>query len=217
MHYELEKVTVIDSNNILNKYDSDNKEYYTKRYFRVLFNDGVNLINEFLKLNNLGNIIIFINSPKRSSNSFCGWYEFDTNELHIILDSCARMNPMYSYPNFTSNRTPQGVLVHEFGHYLSSNKYKPYKYSNSTIKNRIQEKCITSYCPNSDEWMAEMLKLFITNPDLLKNIRPNTYKEFIKYWKPLNRGMYKEVLNYPLGNIPDRIQKRLDSKLKEVK
>lgn len=216
MHYELEKVQVIDSCNILLKYDENNKDIYTNKYFKVLFNDGVSIINDFLKLNNMKNIIVKIEPKERSFDGYCGWQDFNTNIVHIIIEKCARINLMYSYPNFTSNRTPQGVLIHEFGHLITAPKYRPWNGSNKTIKDKVKEKCISSYAPNSNEWVAEQLKLFITNPDLLKILRPKTYNEFSKYWKPLNRGLYKEVLKYPLGYIPERIEKRLEAKLDKI-
>lgn len=216
MHYELDKVQVIDSDNLLSKFDPNNNDYYTNKYFRVLFNDGVNIIDDFLKLNNMRDLIVKVEPKCKSFRGCCGWYEFDTDVIHIIIEKCARLNPMYSYPNFTSNRTPQGVLLHEFGHFLTSPKNKPYKYTNAFIKRKINENCITSYAPNANEWIAEMLKLYLSNPDLLKHIRPNTYNEFINYWAPLDRGNYINLLKYPLGFVPDKIQSRLNSKLNNI-
>lgn len=208
MHYELEKVYVIDSGDILNKYNEDNKDIYKNAFRRVLFNSGINLINEFSLLNDIPKVAVRVkgNIDKRLK----GYYYDNDSTIHVILENCSRINPMYSFPGFTSNATAQGVVVHEYGHYLTSSRFKLFKESLNAIKKRINESCITSYCPDTKEWFAEQLKLFITNPDLLKLIRPNTYKEFCKYWKPLDKGTYMEVLSEFVDEIPDRILHRLE-------
>lgn len=208
MHYELEKVYVIDSGDILNNYNEYNKDIYKNTFRRVLFNSGINLINEFSLLNDIPKVTVKVQED--SGEGLKGYYYDNSSTLYILLENCSRINPMYSFPGFTSNATAQGVVVHEYGHYLTSGKFKPFKESLKSVKKRINEPCITSYCSNTKEWFAEQLKLFITNPELLKLIRPNTYKEFCKYWKPLDKGTYMEVLSEFVDEIPDRILHRLE-------
>lgn len=138
-----------------------------------LFNYGVKIINEFCELNNIKKPnIVLIDGNKRGA---CGYYTYRNKTIHICLKKCARevTTPTgwgWSHHGYFSDREPAGVVCHEFGHYLhhilTNNKMK------LTAKGRI-----TSYEPNYYERFAETIKLFMLNPDLLKQYNPARYKE----------------------------------------
>lgn len=111
----------------------------------------------------------------------CGYYR--RNHIHVAVPLCSHKNANYSWPGFISDRTPYGVIQHELGHHVDQCKSAQDIYRNNSgsfysdmIRLQSGEKPITSYSPNNMEWFAEMVRLFITNPDLLKQIRPRTYK-----------------------------------------
>jgi len=58
-----------------------------------------------------------------------------------------------------------------------------------------QEPALTSYCPNDHEWWAEMFRLFMTNSDLLRLVRPKTYSLFLRMGLvPFETRPWEEVL-----------------------
>lgn len=96
-----------------------------------------------------------------------------------------------NYPGYFTNKTISGVMYHEFGHYLQfalAIRYKVYMmlngkaelncvYNSKTdlpvMPNRNPK--ITNYEPDKYESFAETIKLFMTNPDLLKQYNPERY------------------------------------------
>ena len=137
-----------------------------------LFNYGVEIINKFCKLNNIEKPNIVLTKGFRGGN--CGEYHYKNKTIYVCLNKCATevINPGWgwSHHGYFSDREPAGVVCHEFGHYLhhilTNNKMK------LTAKGRI-----TSYEPNYYERFAETIKLFMLNPDLLKQYNPKRYKE----------------------------------------
>lgn len=182
---------------------------YTNKFKETLKENGIKLLKEFCELNNIKEPEIRLSNI--NGNGYCGFYKYLSNRINIDVDACARVNVMYSFPGFTSDRTPQGVIIHEFSHYVDEIKGD---ISEEIYKNS-KEKPITGYKGSSaDEWFAEMMRLFVSNPDLLKNIRPKTYNELSKHFIPLNRGGYAEVLAEFVVEIPERIKLRLNKLLK---
>lgn len=53
---------------------------------------------------------------------------------------------------------------------------------------------LTSYCPNDAEWFAEMFRLFVTNPDLLRLIRPATFDLIASDFRPSVTAAWDTVL-----------------------
>jgi len=86
----------------------------------------------------------------------------------------------WSYPGYIADRTPFGVIAHEIGHHVDclmgeERGHTYFSDFSKRIKAESGEKPITSYAPNDAEWFAEMMRLFITNPNLLREIRPKTF------------------------------------------
>jgi hypothetical protein len=85
------------------------------------------------------------------------------------------------------------VLAHELGHHVDkqhgaaggdrSHRWRP-----------TDPESLTGYAPNDNEWFAELFRLFVTNPDLLKAIRPKIYSLFEAEWKSVEVRPWREVL-----------------------
>lgn len=59
---------------------------------------------------------------------------------------------------------------------------------------------ISGYCPNVQEWFAEMFRLFLTNPDLLRLLRPYVYRVLSADF----RSVVKEPWDVVLASAPSR-------------
>ena len=213
MNYNYEKLIIKDKFNTLLEYPESHQSIYTNMGKGLLFKSGINILNDFAVLNNVP--ITTIELRKWQTN-YKGYYISSSNKIYINLSKCSRANPMYSFPGFTSNATAQGVVVHEYGHYINDKILSKLEHSLLYYKNKINEKCVTSYCPDVDEYFAEQLKVFIINPDLLKVFWPNTYNFLSSILQPLNRGSYLHVLHEFVDEIPEKIYKRIE-KLKSKK
>lgn len=165
-----------------------------------LYDIGDQLITEFLKINNIEKPIISINNNLRGR----GIFYIKSKNIKINLKKCvlATKTPQYSwsFPGYKSDNTPIGVLAHEVGHYIFEIK------KNKEITTKLNEiinsneKSITSYDKNNTihEAFAEMFKLFITNPDLLKKGRPLRYNFLINVMglKPVINSNYIDAFKY---------------------
>lgn len=175
----------------------------------ALLNRGKERIKEFCKVNNISLPKVIVQSRDSWSFSACAYYRPEV--ITICLEDCGRpaseaMSRNWSWPGSTVDRTPYGVLAHELGHhvdYLTSDKKFTYS-GDYSIKLRKQsgEPPITTYCPNDGEWFAEVFRLFVTNPDLLRRIRPKTYKLLIYSLLPCSELSWKEALG---KNCPERV------------
>jgi hypothetical protein len=111
----------------------------------------------------------------------CAYYR--PVKIEICPEACAAIGSVgraWSFPGYSVDRTPFGVIAHELGHHADhsrSERRGPY-FGDYSIKMRAasSEQPLTSYCPNDAEWFAEMFRLFVTNPDLLRLIRPTTFE-----------------------------------------
>ncbi len=86
----------------------------------------------------------------------------------------------WSWPGNRVDRTVFGVIAHELGHHcdwiISDIRYRYSGDYSSLLRAESGEKPLTSYCENSAEWFAEIMRLFITNPAFLKLIRPRSFQ-----------------------------------------
>ncbi len=182
---------------------------------------GIDLVNKFCQINGFDKpkINLYWNARYDRSKP-CGWYSSKTNDITIMPNRCARPNPQWSWPSFTSDRTPYGVVAHEFGHYVEDNLSVDIMGIRSLVSychKYSDEPPITSYAPNNDEWFAEMFKLFLTNPDLLRLIRPKTYNIFVGKFKlkPAVTTNYVDTLNK--FSAPQKVFARADNKISSAK
>lgn len=110
----------------------------------------------------------------------------------------------WSYPGYTVDRTPYGVIQHELGHHVDvihSTQFRAYKGNFSVnLRQETGEQPISGYCPNDGEWFAEIFRVFVTNPDLLRIIRPATYERLRDQFIPVVTDSWESVL----ADAPER-------------
>jgi hypothetical protein len=121
----------------------------------------------------------------------------------------------WSWPGSVTDRTPYGVLCHELGHHcdwLTGDKKGEY-YSEycERVKDAAREPGVTSYADeNPAEWFAEAFRVFVTNPALLRCLRPKTFSALEGKWVPVGSV---DDWRKPLGsNVPDRVIRTLKNK-----
>lgn len=166
-----------------------------------------------------------VSSPEITLYSLNDWFfspicaYYRPTQIHICLDLCSlpaleTQVRKWSYPGSTSDKTPYGVIQHELGHHidrlLGDVKGSYWSEFSSELRKLTKEKPLTSYCPNDAEWFAEIFRLFITNPDLLRLIRPKTYSELRNLYTPVSNLSWRIQLG---ENVPPRIFSALTKKV----
>lgn len=165
----------------------------------ALLASGMELLKEFCEENSLSQPDIHIVHPDLWRFDACAYYRED--EITICPRRCApigRAARAWSYPGYVIDRTPHGVLQHELGHHVDRERSGikgAYGGDFSVaLRAKVGEPKLTNYCPNDWEWFAEMFRLFITNSDLLKAVRPRTYTELRQLYRPVVDAPWAEVL-----------------------
>jgi hypothetical protein len=131
------------------------------------FLDGIARCRAFLSLNSLREPA-FINAP---DGKLFGWYTSNKVWVNVGKTRPATITPGFSwtYPGYKADLTAYGVTAHEVGHHVQAIR----KISRHEIRViTALEPRVTSYEPTPNESFAEMMKVFITNPDLLRVGRP---------------------------------------------
>lgn len=151
----------------------------------VMFRAGVRLVRRFCTENNLS-VPEIVEHPSGSwPFNACAYYRQDA--IHICIPRCAGIGVTgraWSYPGNTVDRTPYGVLAHELGHhidfYRGTDREAFWSEYGAGVMVATGEAPLTSYAATHPaEWFAEAARLFITNPDLLRRLRPRTYARLI--------------------------------------
>ena len=155
-------------------------------------------------------------APYQWQFSVCAYWRNDT--ISICLAKCANIGTagrQWSYPGYSVDRTPYGVLQHELGHHVdvTRSKVKGAYYGDFSValRGRSGEKELTSYCPNDAEWFAEMFRLYVTNPDLLRLLRPRPHREMASQFKPIFEDTWRDRMQ----NAPARTIAVIERKLQE--
>jgi hypothetical protein len=115
----------------------------------------------------------------------CAYYR--DGQIDIWVDSCAGLGlagRQWSWPGYVVDRTPYGVLAHELGHHVEK-AHGPRGGYRSHVWRPLDAKPLTGYCPNDNEWFAELFRLFVTNPDLFDRLRPKLSGLFFGDWPKL--------------------------------
>ncbi len=197
---------------------------------RELLERGISRVTKFCELNCLP--IPPINVVPKDQWNFhtCAYYRPNTPSnkrycintgINICIELCAKVaspddRRNWNWPCSITDREPYGVLCHELAHHVdwtTSDVKAVYSGNYSKeVFDRSGELAVTSYEPdNPVEWFAEIFRIFITNPDLLKQIRPWTYEILGEKWKPIPSKGWKHRLG---ENVPDRILTTLLNKTK---
>lgn len=188
-----------------------------------LYNSGLKRMNKFLKLNP------HVQTPKLTalfpwdryfSLNSCGFFRPDVG-INIMVSKCASLGyggPAWSWPSYVIDRTPFGVIAHELGHHVDYFKFgfKSFRWTGEysiSIRKKSGEEKITSYCPNDAEWFAEMFRLFVTNPDLLRLLRPKTYELLCNDFSPIMDLTWEKTLtsHSATPRIINQARKKIDA------
>jgi hypothetical protein len=162
----------------------------------ILLDRGISLAKAFCERNKIEMPDIKVVGD-RWRVSACAYYRPTTISICPIL--CANVGlsgQAWSWPGHSIDRTPYGVIAHELGHHYDfgrggdEGQGRPGRYFSEFskhIRGHADEAPISGYLgvrmedgredPISGcaEWFAEMFRLFVTNPDLLRLIRPRTF------------------------------------------
>lgn len=164
----------------------------------TLFRRGELVMRDFCKSNNLPTpgVVVTLDRADWKVNA-CAYYR--RPHIRICVAACALIGTagrQWSYPGYTVDRTPYGVVQHELGHHVdvcSGHHHGPYwSEFSAALRGQSGEKPITSYAPNDAEWFAEMFRVYVTNPDLLKLVRPRTHRELAAKFKPVFEDTWRD-------------------------
>lgn len=147
----------------------------------------------------------------------CAYYR--PTYIAICLDRCAQPGyaaRAWSWPGYVIDRTPFGVLQHELGHHadiVMSGMESGYQgeYSRKLRRDSGEPK-LTNYCPNDAEWFAEIFRLFVTNADLLRLLRPKTYGLIAREFEPVSAKSWRTEL----ASAPERTIAMAEKKIGAV-
>ena len=178
---------------------------------RNLLQQGYKLASNFCVHNNLPRPGLRVQEQWRLHA--CAYWRNDT--IYICPTLCAspgRAGRRWSWPGYVVDRTPYGVICHETGHHVDWHSQRGPKSYSSVLRQQSQEPPITSYCPNDDEWFAEIFRLFLTNPDLLRLLRPKSFKLLATDFKPEIDANWHKVLE----TAPERYLIAAQNKIKKT-
>ncbi len=182
-----------------------------------LLDDGIALMQRFCEANKLAEPPVNVRSKAEWPFGVCAYYR--PTKIEVCLEACARIGTAgmsWSYPGYTVDRTPYGVIQHELGHHVDvthSTQFRAYRGDFSiNLRKETGENPISGYCPDDGEWFAELFRVFVTNPDLLRIIRPATYERLRSRFIPVVTDSWEAVL----ADAPDRTKNACAKKVSEA-
>lgn len=195
---------------------------------KLLYLEGQSLVRSFCALNKIP-CPRLKGDPPDAVNSYqaTGLYSpspIGKGTIYVSICESAtvgKAGAAWSYPGYVIDRTPYGVHAHELGHHVDS-LYAPFPYRptlgwqgglSGRVCEAVDEERLTNYCPNVAEWFAEMFRLFVTNPDLLRLLRPQTYRQIRQRFECCEQRRWREVLEF----APDRTIAQCEKKIASVK
>lgn len=168
---------------------------------RAMFCRGVDLLRAFCDINRMPLPAIQIVEPAQwMFGKVCAYYR--PTYISMCVERTAHVGlcgQQWSYPGYVIDRTPYGVLAHELGHHAdvtrSTARGAYFGDYSAKMRHATGEKSLTGYCPNDAEWFAEMFRLFATNPDLLRNLRPRAWEALRADFEPAITTHWRAVLD----------------------
>lgn len=156
------------------------------------FATGVALMEQFCARNNIvvPAVIRLKTTDKLYHLATCAFYRKEVG-ITIMVEKCANLGyggRAWSWPGYTVDRTPYGVIQHELGHYVDDVvSSSPLKTKEDMFSYRVYqastEDPLTGYLGTDQstqtffkEWFAENFRLFVTNPCLCEKLRPKFYR-----------------------------------------
>lgn len=165
----------------------------------------------FCEANNITPPVVLKNSNRFHHFGF--WWK---NEIHINMKACP--NPvkepfrMWSYTGYKADRTVTGVIAHEMGHHVHFNSFKRDYWVErfGTKEMQAAKYRVSGYEPVVNETIAESMRLFILNPDLLRVIAPPRFELFLELGlKPIVDLKWEEVLMNAHPKMINSIKNRI--------
>jgi hypothetical protein len=151
-----------------------------------MFERGVELARRFCAANSIPMPTIERLNPSQRNYHLgtCAYYRPTT--IHIMVEKCAHKGlggRAWSWPGYAIDRTPYGVIQHELGHHVDNLRFiKPEDIFSKRIFEKSGEAPLTGYLGTDKktitfwmEWFAENFRLFVTNPNLSRSLRPRFY------------------------------------------
>lgn len=138
-----------------------------------LFDAGLKRSFELLDQSNVKRPRVVSTTLRRNSGVY---YRDHGGKVLVDLRKCSSLttNPggyRWSFPGYKIDRTPYGVVAHEIGHHVDA----IFGYPSRRLPRGWNHKRISGYEPNDAESFGETMKLFITNPDMLRSGAPVRY------------------------------------------
>lgn len=134
---------------------------------------------------------------------------YTDQRVYIHVRSCPEVSQK-SCPAAVLDDTPYGRLAFEYAHHIESTLAVALE-----MEARSYEKALTK---NGREWFGSGLRLFITNPHLLKLVRPKTYAELRTHFHPIVKTNYIQTLEAfnPPAEIIDYIRKKVQANVEKT-
>lgn len=197
-----------------------------------LYYAGYSLLKDFCQRNQIQppGVIRLKKTDRLFHLATCAFYR--PYEIKIMVEKCASPGMggrAWSWPGYVIDRTPYGVLQHELGHHVDTVKTGAVTRENLLSKlfsrqvwTESKEPPLTGYLGTDKEdhtfymeWFAEHFRLYVTNSDLCRILRPRFYNamwdSLILPTKP--RQPWRVVLESlkATPRILDQAQKKIDA------
>lgn len=170
-----------------------------------LLKNSIEVIRDFLKINNI-NLTRHKYLIDNKMNEISHFYN---DNVYLNLNKIKDINN-WSYPGYITDVTISGLLAHETGHLLNT-------YINIKQIKRTNEIISPYYEFNNEEAVAETIRLFILNPNLLKLVAPKRYAKLIKKGiKPIHNLNWYYVLRYANNNIISSIVTKYNINIQKI-
>jgi hypothetical protein len=130
-----------------------------------------------------------------SGGKLFGYYQ--NNEIWVNVEDSSKPvrfeGRARSYPGNKIDRTASGILFHELGHHVQSSKRMDAPLWRSILKT-AKDEAISGYEPVPSEAFAETMRVFSSNPDLLRLGAPRRYAFICQYIQPWHSSTWREAL-----------------------
>jgi len=173
---------------------------------RQAFDAALVYVKAFLDLNGIAPVTEYLTEPDDAKKPpgknpwhDRGWYWFGTVFVNLKKTRTPVKVPgfQWSYTGYKADLTTPGVLAHEVGHHVH---FELDRVRGEHVLGKVRavyaiEPPVSGYEPNPYEVFAESMRLFILNPMLLAEGRPERYSMLIKLnLQPLHHAPWREVL-----------------------
>jgi hypothetical protein len=194
-----------------------------------MFEAGLAIAQQFCALNAIAMPTVERLNPAQRNYHLgtCAYYRPTT--IHVMVEKCANRGfggRAWSWPGYAVDRTPYGVIQHELGHHVDTERTGEVtrgslldRLFSKRIWEQSREAPLTGYLGTDNqtatfwmEWFAENFRLFVTNPGLSAELRPRFYAAVVADGiQPLTHVDWETVLigNGAPARIVDQARKKI--------